>query len=97
MFKKLRQSTLSKILKRPIQTFSDEDYHVCDKDNNNNNILYRINILDTTGEKKNTDTEDTAIEIIHNYTERKKKKIKKMNEYSTSELWDNFKQSNVHV
>ena len=50
MFKKLRQSTLSKILKRPNQTFSDEDYHVCDK--NNNNILYRINILDTTGEKK---------------------------------------------
>lgn len=41
MFKKLRQSTLSKILKRPNQTFSDEDYHICDK--NYNNTLCRIN------------------------------------------------------
>lgn len=65
MFKKLRQSMLSKILKRSNQTFSDEDYHVCDKDNNNN-TLCRINILDTTGEKKNSDTDDTSIEIIHN-------------------------------
>ena len=62
MFKKLRQSTLSKILKRPNQTFSDEDYHICDK--NYNNTLCRINRY-YRGEK-NSDTDDTEIEIIHN-------------------------------
>lgn len=43
------------------------------------NTLYRINILDTTGgKKKSSDIEDTATEIIHNETERKK--ILKINE-----------------
>lgn len=37
------------------------------------NTLYRINILDTTGgKKKSSEIEDTATEIIHNETERKK-------------------------